>query len=238
MREDEGLPRSLLAEGVKERLLRDILSGRYARDERIIESRVARALGTSQAPVREALHGLEALGVVELVPFRGARVRQPTNAQLLEAYTVRAELEVLAARLGVPLMTDADLVELERLGAAMQDAAGDEDSHAVAVADARFHERLVRLAANATLERVWASLEPFSRTYITLVIPGADPRWTAGLHTPVLDALRSRDPEAVIEALRGHFAAAESRMTKALADGLLTPSVAAPGDPSASGLRR
>jgi DNA-binding GntR family transcriptional regulator len=205
MSDDSLISRSVLAEQVKDRLLQDILSGRYPPHSRIVETRVARELGTSQAPVREALRGLEALGVVEILPFRGARVRRPTARELLEAYAVRAELEALGARLGVPKMTDADLAELEALHDAMQRAAEAGDRHAVAVADAAFHGRLLALAANATLERVWQSLEPFSRTYITLVAPGADAHWTADLHPRIIAALRTRDPEAVAAALRRHF---------------------------------
>jgi DNA-binding GntR family transcriptional regulator len=102
-------------------------------------------------------------------------------------------------------MTDADLADLEGLGEAMQRAAAAGDRHEVAVADAAFHARLLHLAGNATLERVWRSLEPFSRTYITLVAPGADAHWTADLHITILAALRARDPEQVVAALRDHF---------------------------------
>ena len=96
------IPRSVLADQVRDRLLEGILSGHYPPDARIIETQVARELGTSQAPVREALRGLEALGVVEITPFRGARVRRPTRREILEAYTVRSTLEALAARSAVP----------------------------------------------------------------------------------------------------------------------------------------
>jgi DNA-binding GntR family transcriptional regulator len=197
--------RSVLANQVKDRLLQDILSGHYPPDSRIVETRVARELGTSQAPVREALRGLEALGVVVILPFRGARVRRPSAAELREAYEVRAELECLGARLGVPTMTEADLAELEALFEAMQSAATAGDRHEVAVSDAAFHARLLRLAANATLERVWRSLEPFSRTYISLLSPNADARWSADLHPPILTALRARDVGSVEAALRRHF---------------------------------
>jgi DNA-binding GntR family transcriptional regulator len=202
---DGTISRSVLADQVKDRLLQDILAGRYAPDSRIVETRVARQLGTSQAPVREALRGLEALGLIEILPFRGARVRRPTVDELLEAYAVRAELESLGARLGVPRMTDADLAELEALHDAMQRAAEAGDRHEVAVADAAFHARLLGLAGNATLARVWRSLEPFSRTYITLLAPGADAHWTADLHPRIVAALRTRDPEAVVAALCRHF---------------------------------
>jgi DNA-binding GntR family transcriptional regulator len=212
MTDGRSISRSVLAEQVKDRLLQDILGGRYPADSRIVETRVARELGTSQAPVREALRGLEALGVVEILPFRGARVKRPTIEELLEAYEVRAELESLGARLGVPTMTDADLAELETLHGAMQRAARAGDRHEVAVQDAAFHGQLMHLAHNATLERVWQALQPFSRTYITLVSPGADAEWTANLHPPILRALQARDVEGVEAALRHHFRTASEHL--------------------------
>lgn len=199
------IARSVLADQVKDRLLQDIVSGRYPPEARIVETSLARELGVSQAPVREALRGLEALGLVEILPFRGARIRRPSINELLEAYAVRFELEALGARLGVPRMTDADLADLLALGEAMQRAAAAGDRHEVAVTDAAFHARLLHLAGNATLERVWRSLEPFSRTYITLVAPGADAHWTADLHTAIIAALQAHDPEGVVVALRDHF---------------------------------
>src|SRR4051794_41279653 len=121
----DGLTRSVLADQVKERLLEAILDGSYPPDSRIVETAVAKELGTSQAPVREALRGLAALGVVEITPFRGARVRRPTRRELLEAYAVRSALEALGARLAVPRLTDADLAELTACVDAMQAAARD-----------------------------------------------------------------------------------------------------------------
>jgi DNA-binding GntR family transcriptional regulator len=202
---DTTISRSVLADQVKDHILQAILAGEYPPRSRIVETRIARELGTSQAPVREALRGLEALGVVEILPFRGARVRHPTTAELLEAYTVRSTLEALGAALAMPLISDADIADLEVLGSEMQRAAAADDRHGVAIADAAFHGRLMAVTANSTLERVWRSLEPFSRTYITLVARGADPAWTAGLHVPVLEAIRARDAEGVVAALRRHF---------------------------------
>ncbi len=223
MTDDAGISRSVLADQVKDRLLQDILSGRYPAQSRIVETRVARELGTSQAPVREALRGLEALGVIEILPFRGARVRHPSRGELLEAYAVRAELEARGARLGVPRMTDADLTDIEGLLATMEEAADSGDRHEVALADATFHSRLLRLAGNATLERVWRTLEPFSRTYITLVAPGADTHWTAGLHPAIVEALRTRDPERVVAALREHFDRASAHLAEGWPDTEETP---------------
>jgi len=218
MSEDGVIARSVLADQVKDRLLQDILSGRYKAHARIVETRVAKELGTSQAPVREALRGLEALGVVEISPFRGARVRRPSAAELLEAYAVRFELEALGARLAVPQITDADLELLQADFDELKRTADAGDPHAVALADAQFHGHIMRMAGNATLQRLWRSLEPFSRTYITLIVPGVDAAWTGDLHAPILHALQARDADAVVEALREHFEDAGAKLSRGWVD--------------------
>jgi DNA-binding GntR family transcriptional regulator len=199
------IPRSVLSQQVKERLLEDILAGRYPPGARIVETRVARELGTSQAPVREALRDLEALGVVESNAFRGAYVRHPSVGELLEAFVIRTELETLAARLALVRLTPDDLDVLRGYISDMQAAAASGDAHAEATADAAFHGAIVHLSGNRTLERVWRTLEPFSRTYVTIVVPGADRRGIADRHLPVLDALRRGDPDRIGEVLRRHF---------------------------------
>jgi DNA-binding GntR family transcriptional regulator len=209
-----GLARSPLADQVKDRLLERILSGEYRPDDRIVETQVARELDTSQAPVREALRALAALGVVEITPFKGARVRRPDRREILEAYAVRSALESLGARLAVPRLSDTDLDGLAGFYDAMQAAAAVGDGHAVAEADARFHGRILEIAGNGTLQTVWGSLEPFLRTYITLVVPGADPQWSADLHTPILAALRQRDADAAASALEAHFEEAADNLAR------------------------
>lgn len=208
------ISRSVLADQVKDRILEGILNGHHPPDSRIVETQIARELGTSQAPVREALRGLEALGVVEITPFRGARVRRPSRREIIEAYAVRSTLEALGSRLAVPRMTDADVAELAGHLEAMRVAARNDDGHAVAQADAQFHGRIVELADNGTLEKVWRSLEPFSRTYITLVVPGADPQWSADLHAPILAAIERRDTEEVVHALQRHFDEVSDNMAR------------------------
>ncbi|TAL07065.1 MAG: GntR family transcriptional regulator [Chloroflexota bacterium] len=208
-------------------LLERILSGVYLPDSRIVETQIARELNTSQAPVREALRALAALGVVEITPFKGARVRRPARREILEAYAVRSALEALAAQLAVPRLSPADVSELAGFCDAMQAAADLGDAHAVAAWDARFHGRIMEIADNHTLEMVWRSLEPFLRTYITLVVPGADPQWSADLHLPILAALRAGDVEAAVGALQEHFREAGANLAERWPDEpgtALTPS--------------
>jgi DNA-binding GntR family transcriptional regulator len=212
MPREASISRSILSDQIKDRLLEAILNGTYPPGSRIVETRVARECGTSQAPVREALRDLEALGVVEITAFRGARVRHPTLRELLDALVVRSELESLAARLAAPRMAECEFDELGGYVDQMRRAARTGDVLAETVADATFHGRIMDLAGNTTLKRVWGQLEPLARTYITMTTVGADRHRIADLHPPVLAALRKGDPEAAADAVGRHFASAASML--------------------------
>lgn len=211
---DAAITRSVLSEQVKGRLLQAILDGRYPPGARIVETRVAREFGTSQAPVREALRDLEALGVVETAPFKGARVRQPTTAELLEAFEVRAILEGHGAVLAKEHVSEDDLALLGELVERMRAAALAGDPYGEATADTEFHRIVIHRSGNATLERVWSTLEPFLRTYITIVSPGVDRRAVADRHIPIIDALRRKDPALIEEAFRVHFEEAAAALAE------------------------
>jgi DNA-binding GntR family transcriptional regulator len=231
MSQEAAITRGVLSHAVKDRLLQRIVAGTYPPGSRIVETRVARELGTSQAPVREALRDLEALGVVEISPFRGARVRRPGLEELLEAYGVRAELEAMAVRLAMPRVVPDDLDAMAALLDDMRRCADAGDTLGEAAADTAFHARLVDRAGNLTLRRVWGQLEPFSRTYITIAVPGGDPREMAELHAPILDVLRSRDAAAAEHVIRDHFTTARASLAERWA--LAEPGGAAPESPGA-----
>lgn len=218
MAPEAAITRGVLSHAVKDRLLERIVSGTYPPGSRIVETRVARELGTSQAPVREALRDLEALGVVEISPFRGARVRRPALEELLEAYSVRAELEAMAARLAVPRLVPDDLEAMAGLLAEMRRCADAGDTVGEAAADAAFHAALVDRAGNATLRRLWGQLEPTSRTYINMAVPGGNPRQMAELHAPILDAVMFGDAATAEAVIRQHFTIARASLAERWSD--------------------
>jgi len=121
MASDTTILRGVLSHAVKDRLLEGIVDGTYPPGSRIVETRVARELGTSQAPVREALRDLELLRLVESEPFKGSRVRAFGNAELVEVYPVRAVLEELAAKEATKKLA-GDVSALEAEVEAMREA--------------------------------------------------------------------------------------------------------------------
>jgi DNA-binding GntR family transcriptional regulator len=195
--------RVVLREQVKELILERILNGSYRPGERLVETRIAAELGTSQAPVREALRDLELLRFVESTPFRGARVREVSQEELLEIYPVRAAIEEVAAREAATRLggnVDALADELE----AMHQAADANDLHAQVEHDVAFHRLIVEASGNRILLETWRSLRIEARTIVTALRTGLNGHEIAERHRPVLEALRDRDPERAGTTLRRH----------------------------------
>jgi DNA-binding GntR family transcriptional regulator len=192
-------------ERVKDVILQRIVSGEYPPGSRLVETRIAQELGVSQAPVREALRDLEQLGCIVHEPFRGCSVRAFSADELLEAFPVRAALEALAARLAAERISEQELLRLAELLETMREAARRADAHGQSQANASFHATIVRAARNVTLERQWALLEPFSRTFLTVSQSGLDLLALSERHIPILDALRARDPDAAADAMHRHL---------------------------------
>src|SRR5919198_6527727 len=165
--------RVVLREQVKELILERILNGTYKPGERLVETRIAAELGTSQAPVREALRDLELLRFVESEPFRGARVREVSEEELIEIYPVRAAIEEVAAREAAKRL-DGEVEQLEAELEAMRTAAERGDLHEQVEHDVAFHRLIVEAAGNQVLLETWLSLAIESRTTVTALRSGLD----------------------------------------------------------------
>lgn len=199
------LRRTTLGDQIKDHLLARILEGDLPPGSPVVETQIARELGVSQGPVREALRDLAMLGVVDLQPHRSARVRAPSPTEHVEAMRVRTELEAMAAREAAGRLTAADEAELRRLTEEMArlSAAGDVAGHAAD--NTRFHAVIVRASANRTLERLWWMLQPLAQTYLTAAITGLAPAERyVDTHAPILRALLAGDPDGAEEAVRAH----------------------------------
>jgi DNA-binding GntR family transcriptional regulator len=192
--------RTVLRQQIKELLLERILAHQYAPGDRLVETRIAQELGVSQAPVREALRELETLRFVESAPFKGAWVREVSDAELAEIYPIRAALEDVAARAAAERLA-GKVAPLEREVRRMAKA---KDLHEQVEHDVRFHRLIVEASANARLIELWGSLQVEARTMITALRTGLDPVDIAKRHEPIVDALRLEDAEAAGQEIRRH----------------------------------
>jgi len=182
--------RTVLREQIKEILLERILRGELEPGERLVETRLARELGTSQAPVREALRDLELLRLVESEPFRGARVRAVDDTQLLPVFPVRAALEELAARQAAARST-RDVGPLERELDAMREAAALGDWRKQISHDLSFHRTVVEMARNEPLLQSWLVLGVEVSTAFAVYWTYWDQSELAEFHVPIVEAIRA-----------------------------------------------
>jgi DNA-binding GntR family transcriptional regulator len=190
------LARINLRSQIKEILLGRILNGEYKPGDRLVELQIAQEFGTSQAPVRESLRELEALGFVTSEPYRGTRVREWTRDELSEIYPVRAALEEVAA-LAAAKYLPGHVAPLEAEITAMQSAAQESNLLEAVRHDVAFHRLIVEASRNRVLLSVWQSLHVESRTLITLLGSNLDLDSLPSLHRPILKALaEGNGPEA------------------------------------------
>jgi DNA-binding GntR family transcriptional regulator len=197
------IARTVLREQVKDVLLERILRGELEPGERLVETRLARELGTSQAPVREALRDLELLRLVESEPFRGARVRAVDDSQLLPVFPVRAVLEELAAR-EAARGAGGDVRALERELDSMREAAAAADWRAQIAHDVAFHRTMVQLAGNEPLLQSWLVLGVEVSTAFATYHTFWDQTELADFHVPIVEAIRAGDPRRAGAEARKH----------------------------------
>jgi DNA-binding GntR family transcriptional regulator len=194
----------LLPERIKRHVLESIVNGQLAPGERIYEIRLARDLGTSQAPVREALRELAAIGLVEISPRRGASVRTLDSTELVDTTVLRAEIDALAARLAASTITPEGLEQLRALQDQMRSSVKNRDLTAFSEDNSRFHGQIAAASLNSPLLRVYNQLEPFAKSYVSASLPRPDLDVMLAQHDAIIDGLASRDAEAAAQAAREH----------------------------------
>ena len=221
------IARTVLREQVKDVLLERILRGELGPGERLVETRLARELGTSQAPVREALRDLELLRLVESEPFRGSRVRAVDDSQLLPVFPVRAALEELAASEAARNASDVRALddELE----SMREAAAAADWRTQIAHDVAFHRTMVELAGNEPLLQSWLVLGVEVSTAFATYQTLWDQTELAEFHVPIVEAIRAGDSRRAGAEARKHVRRTERVVRQRIRDALRP--AARPGRP-------
>ena len=200
------LPASSYRQLVGEQLRAAIASGELPAGERLNEVAVAKRLGVSPTPVREAFRDLEQAGLIDVVPYRGARVRPLTERDLSEIYSLRAHLEQMGMRLAYERLAEADFEELSELIRLMEECARAGDPAGVVKHDVEFHRHIMARADHALLLKTWEQIHPSRWTYVTVrVLAHRGPLYIAQRHWPLLQALRGPSPELAVDAAAKHI---------------------------------
>ncbi|GAA4725231.1 GntR family transcriptional regulator [Phytohabitans rumicis] len=193
-----------------------IMSGDIPIGAQLRQAELAKTLGVSRTPVREALRQLQAGGLIEVVPNRGAVVRVPAPWEVREAYEVRAELEGLACVRAVDRISRDTLDELRATNELLRpgDAPPNPASHA---ANDRFHTLIHQIAGNERLAKVIREInEAFPRNVSALVLQD-NPRHRVdnfAEHARILDALAAEDAATARHEMQSHVLSAGEQLAR------------------------
>lgn len=216
-RPDNRVPQRTLADSATSALHDAILTGELSAGAALRLGELASALGMSMMPVREALRRLAAIGLVEIIPHKGAWVRELTADDARDTLDTRIALETLAIQRAAPRFTapDADTAaaELDRHVAAARRG----DNVAARLAHTQFHFTIYRASGSRwllrALEPVWQNSERYRF---------AGPRRSSlpastREHQAILAACVDHDGERAVEALVHHLRRSHERIVKNMA---------------------
>ena len=189
--------------------LRDyVVEGNIPEGGRVPERQLCEMLGISRTPLREALKVLASEGLIDLLPNRGARVRQLSQRNLEELFDVMAGLESLAGRLACEVITDEEIAEIERLHYEMYGYYLHRDMHNYFQVNQRIHESIVAASGNETLRTTYANFAGrIRRVRYSANFARKRQRWAEAMreHEAILDALRRRAGSELSDILFQHL---------------------------------
>ena len=206
-----------MQEIVYDTIRESVLSGKYPPGHHLIAEDLAKELGVSRMPVREALHRLEVAGLVTMSPHRGAVVSEFAEPEIIELYHIRAVLDGLAARLAVPNLTDDDFAQLNARVDEMQTTIKAGETEAFLRANRDFHLVIWKAARAPRLQELLKNLydtsQPFRNTSVQL--PGRADQ-VIEEHRRIAKALMKRDVVAAEKYANDHHERTAVRLLNAL----------------------
>lgn len=202
-----------LREIVAERIRSMIIGGTLKPGQRLIEGHIAEQLGVSRNPVREAIRSLEATGLIEVVPRKGAQVSQIDVEEVRQIQELRFAIEGLAAELAAQRRTEDDVARLRECIDRGLAATKSGDKVGAATWHREFHIALERAAGNPYIERALSPLR--HRTELVFsVLQEARGTITWREHRAISDAVAKGDAERARDLMRQHITVAVRHFAK------------------------
>jgi DNA-binding GntR family transcriptional regulator len=189
-----------------EQLREVFVSGEVPAGQKVPEAQLCERFGVSRTPLREALKVLAAEGHVELLPNRGARVRELSAEEVDGLFAVAGALEALAGEQACERVTPEEVEVLAGLHARMQAARERRDRAAYYALNRSIHEGIVAATRNPVLVAQYALLNARIRR-IRFASPMSEEIWARAMaeHDGMLNALQRRDGAAMAGILKTHL---------------------------------
>lgn len=201
--------RKVFREEIRNAIREAIFAGELKPGERIIETYWAKELGVSQGPVREAIRDLEAMGLVETVPFKGSRVRSLTEKDIRDNYSVRICLESKSIRDAIQSLDADDLAALgDRLRSILKEmdvSAGEGDLRSFTEQDAAFHRAIIDATGNQVLLRLWEQCNMRNWFTVSALTDAKSLKKLQMGHQKLTEAICSRNLKEATATLEDHL---------------------------------
>jgi DNA-binding GntR family transcriptional regulator len=196
---------------IYEHLREQLLNGEIAPPEHLIEAKIAKELGTSRTPVREALHSLELEGLIESIPRVGYVVKAISKEEVEEICEIRMAIEGVAVRWAMEKAHKKLVEELEKNISIVEERVSKGDVRAFVDMDARFHEIISKFSGSKRLLELAQTLRRHMLRYRIQSIYSVDNvlRAIEG-HKGIAQAIRKRDLGEVNQAIRHHMEQSKS----------------------------
>lgn len=181
-----------------------ILKGEITAGKRLDQRQLAKRLGTTTAPLREALSALESEGMLVRQQGLGVFCRVYTVPEIEEMVEIRGALESLAARRATAHITDENIAELREIALRLGQPIPPAGERAFVEMHIGFHKRVVRISRSPRLQEL-LTFHHFIDDVLASIAPnlwGIEPHDHSGL----VEALASRDPDRAEQAMREHIA--------------------------------
>lgn len=198
------IQRLSLTEQIKSILLDRIVEGTLKPGDRLKELQIADEFGTSQAPAREAIRSLHALGYVEHIPHVGALIKSFNQKEVEEAHQVREALEGYCL-IRASIERDKLVSELSKHTDTMHKAMTEGDIKTFTTADNLFHRTIVEFSGNNNMLEIWDSLHMQSQVIAAIVETSIPLEKVYALHPPIIAALHRNDRANAGRALTEHY---------------------------------
>ena len=189
-----------------ERLRAMIFAGELEPGARVTEIALARKLGVSRTPLREAFRELTAEGLLEPMPRRGARIASLTAELIDQLFPIMGALESLSGELACRHISDAEIAEIRALHRQMAEHHARRDLDSYFRLNQRIHEAIMAATRNPALARIYVGLAGRVR-HARKMANISRMRWDEAMeeHRQILAALERRDGEALAGLLRHHL---------------------------------
>ena len=173
----------------------------------LVEDSLAQNLGVSRTPVRSAIRRLEADGLVNSIPNRGAFVITPTLKEIEETFLVRGHLEEMAARLAAETITPGQIAILNELVEKEAVIFENQDLDEYYLGNDTFHHKIAEFSDNSVLTSHVATLLDRTRIFLILFDPFSKLSISPSLndHQNIIAALERHDPDGAAQAVATHI---------------------------------